>query len=91
MYTIILDPIFQDDIDKHLKAGNKKLVRKALTILDELEHHPRRGTGKPEQLKGYIEEIWSRHIDKKHRLVYKIKEQELIVVALTAYGHYGDK
>jgi len=35
--------------------------------------------------------MWSRRIDQKHRLVYQINETELIVVAISAYGHYADK
>ncbi|MFI3269017.1 MAG: Txe/YoeB family addiction module toxin [Rikenellaceae bacterium] len=60
-------------------------------ILGELIEHPRSGTGKPEPLKGYAErELWSRRIDQKHRLVYEIRDDELIVIAIAAYGHYGD-
>ncbi|MFR9624293.1 MAG: type II toxin-antitoxin system YoeB family toxin, partial [Rikenellaceae bacterium] len=54
---------------------------------------PRSGTGKPERLKGYApeREMWSRRIDSKNRLIYQIKEQELVVIAVAAYGHYDDK
>ena len=34
---------------------------------------------------------WARSITKKHRLVYLIKELEVIVAVLSAYGHYDDK
>ena len=34
---------------------------------------------------------WSRSITKKHRLVYQINEYEVIVLVLSAYGHYDDK
>ncbi|MFI3287292.1 MAG: Txe/YoeB family addiction module toxin [Rikenellaceae bacterium] len=90
-YKVILKPKFEADIKEHLKSGNKKLVLKVAQFLDELSKHPRSGTGKPEQLKGNTEEIWSRRIDSKHRLLYKIYNEELIVVAISAYGHYGDK
>jgi len=39
----------------------------------------------------YRREFWSRRIDDKHRLVYKIAEDELTVIAISAYGHYDDK
>lgn len=90
-YRITLDPNVLSDIDKHIKAGNKKLVVKINLLISELSEHPRNGTGKPEQLKGYSKELWSRRIDGKHRLVYQIIEEELVVLALAAYGHYGDK
>ena len=34
---------------------------------------------------------WSLRISKRHRLVYEIQDTEVIVLVLTAYGHYGDK
>ncbi len=90
-YEVSLSPMALEHIAKHIKAGDKKLVAKISSLLLELENHPRSGMGKPEQLKGYSREVWSRRINTKHRLVYEIKEQELVVLALTAYGHYGDK
>lgn len=90
-YHVILKPKFEEDIKRHLKAGNKKLILKVSSFLEELKVHPRSGTGKPEQLKGNSEDIWSRRIDIKHRLVYEIKEQQLIVIAISAHGHYDDK
>ncbi len=92
MYSVALDPIFDRNIEMHLRYGNKKLVQKVFLLLDELSLHPRTGTAKPEQLKGFGErEVWSRRIDSKHRLIYEIKDQELIVVAISAYGHYEDR
>ena len=91
-YKIEVDPKVFDDIDRHTKAGDKKLATKVVNLIDELREHPRSGTGKPEQLRGFSDrEMWSRRIDQKHRLVYQIKESELIVVAISAHGHYGDK
>lgn len=54
---------------------------------DELKEHPKTGTGHPEPLKGKPE----RQITKKQRLVYRIYEEEVVVLILTAYGHYDDK
>lgn len=53
--------------------------------------HPKTGTGHPEQLKGNRSGLWSRRITKKHRLVYEIHDNKIIVLVLTAYGHYDDK
>ncbi len=92
IYTLVTLPKVEENIKQHLKSGNKKLAIKVVNLLEELISHPRSGTGKPEQLKGYAQrELWSRRIDSKHRLVYEIKEDELIVLAISAYGHYDDK
>ncbi|MDR0295410.1 MAG: Txe/YoeB family addiction module toxin [Prevotellaceae bacterium] len=90
-YRLKFHKRFVEHIEMHKKAGNKVLVKKVETLIVELREHPRSGTGKPEQFKYFSEEIWSRLIDFKHRLVYEIVEDELIVIAISAYGHYDDK
>lgn len=92
IYKLITLPRVEENIKQHIKNGNKRLANKIVDLLGELIEHPRSGKGKPEQLKGYHEcEIWSRRIDQRHRLVYQINEGELIVIAISAYGHYGDR
>ena len=49
------------------------------------------GTGHPEPLKGKPEGRWSREITKKPRMVYRIYDNEVVVLVLSAYGHYDDK
>lgn len=68
-----------------------KLSRRLYNSLKNYAQHPRTGTGKPEQLKGEPKGRWSRRITKKHRLVYEIRDTEVIVLVLTAYGHYENK
>ena len=76
---------------QRLKYDEPKAFKKLGKLLEELMEHPRTGTGKPEQLKGDRSGQWSRHITDKHRLVYRINDTEVIVLVLTAYGHYDDK
>ena len=76
---------------QRLKYDEPKAFKKLGKLLEELMEHPRTGTGKPEQLKGDRSGQWSRRITDKHRLVYKIYDMEVIVLVLTAYGHYDDK
>ena len=90
--------IFKIDFTEEAKAGLYKLAKdepksylKALRLIDELKEHPKTGTGHPEPLKGKPEGRWSREITKKHRLVYRIFETEVVVLVLSSYGHYEDK
>ncbi|MBR5482076.1 MAG: Txe/YoeB family addiction module toxin [Bacteroidaceae bacterium] len=76
---------------KKLKNEEPKAFQKLLKLETELKEHPRTGTGKPEQLSGNRTGQWSRRISKKHRLVYEIRDMEVVVLVLTAYGHYNDK
>ena len=54
----------------------------------ELRQHPSTGTGQVEMLKHYKEETWSRRINDEHRLVYRIKDDMVVVLILSVYGHY---
>ena len=76
---------------KRLKRDEPKAYQKALKLIAELYEHPRTGTEQPEPLKGNRTGQWSRHITKKHRLVYEIRETEVIVLVLSSYGHYDEK
>ncbi|GMQ29260.1 Txe/YoeB family addiction module toxin [Algoriphagus confluentis] len=80
-----------EDIEKLKKTGNKVILKKLFSLIQELKQHPETGTGKPERLKHFQQNTWSRRIDKKHRLVYLIDGTKIVVTILGAYGHYGDK
>jgi len=90
-YTLEFTKLAVSDIEKHKKSGDRKILMKLNKLLLELMKHPRKGIGKPEKLKQNLEGLYSRRINKKHRLVYKIKDEVVIVVVLSAYSHYGDK
>jgi len=75
-----------EDITYRKKAGNKALLKKMLVLLEEISEHPFTGTGKPEALKHDLAGKWSRRINREHRLIYEVKDNEIIVVSLK--GHY---
>ena len=82
---------FEKDKEKLRKSGEIKALQKLATLLLELTEHPTTGTGKPEPLSGDRAGQWSRRITSKHRLIYLIEEEKVVVLLLSAYGHYGDK
>ncbi len=87
MYTIV----FTEDAKKDLKELQKKApqaISKLAKLLDELKEHPRTGTGQVEPLKGYDGTVYSRRITKEHRLVYKVYDEVVEVLVLSAFGHY---
>jgi len=81
----------KDDILSYKKAGNKVALAKIDRITEELKVHPETGIGKPEKLKNDKQERWSRHIDKKNRMTYRINKNIITVEVFTAMGHYDDK
>ena len=74
-----------------LAKNEPKAFQEAQTLIEELRTHPKTGIGHPEPLKGKLEGRWSRRITAKHRLVYEVHDEEVIVFILTACGHYDDK
>ncbi len=91
IYSIELTLDAENDIGKLKKLGDKKVLIKIDKLLNELREHPTFGTGKPEQLKHYDIPTWSRRITDKHRLIYRIQEDKIVVLVLSFWGHYGDK
>jgi toxin YoeB len=88
MYKLKLLPEADSHIRMYLKAGNKIAYKKIQVFLKELQEHPTTGTGQPEQLKHEFSGYWSRRIDKKNRLVYRIEGDIVTVVVVSASGHY---
>ena len=86
IYKLRLSLKFDKDKKKFEKAGNKLILKKIDTLLKELAIHPKTGTGKPEYLK--YKKCWSRRIDEEHRLCYEIYDDVVVVLVLSAFGHY---
>ena len=82
---------FEKDKEALRKSGNIQTLKKIAVLLFELTEHPTTGTGKPEQLSGNRAGQWSRRISRKHRLIYMIDNEKVVVLLLSAYGHYYDK
>jgi len=55
-------------------------------LIEAIKQDPFNGIGRPEQLKHGMRGYWSRHITEKHRILYKV-EYDLIIVH-RCYGHY---
>ena len=73
----------------HCAHNDRKILDKIDALLSDIERNgAAKGIGKPEKLKH--EDGWSRRINDEHRLVYKIKDENIIAVK-SCRGHYGDK
>ena len=80
-----------EDIEKYKKSGDKLVLKKIERLLKELMEHPATGTGNPEKLKHDLAGLYSRRINRKHRLVYSVDKRVVTVHVLSAWSHYGDK
>ncbi len=90
-YIIVVEKTAQKELQAIYKSGDKASIKRIEIIIEELSEHPQTGTGKPEQLKFKLSGYWSRQINKKDRLIYKIDEVVVTVFVVSAVGHYGDK
>ena len=80
-----------EDIEKHKKAGDQSVLKKLQRLFNELREHPTTGTGQPEKLKYEFAGLYARRINRKHRIVYSIREEIVSVYVVSAWSHYGDK
>lgn len=90
-FRIKVTKIAQKDIEKHLKSGNKVSIRAIDKILEDLLENPYEGYGNPEALKYEYFGYWSRKINQKDRLIYRVDEDIVTVFVISAMGHYSDK
>lgn len=90
MYYIEFTEQAVEDL-KWLKKTDTQAYKKAQKLIEELVEHPHTGTGRPELKKYDLSGCYARRITQKHRLVYQILEEKIIVLILSASGHYSDK
>jgi toxin YoeB len=62
-------------------AVDKKVFERLRRLITEAARTPFGGIGKPEPLKGDLKGYWSRRINDEHRLVYKVTDQQIIIVS----------
>ena len=65
-----------------------KMVKKIYEVLENTSKTPFVGLGQPEPLKANYSGYWSRRLNQKHRIVYKVEDTRIIVHSL--FGHYQD-
>jgi toxin YoeB len=89
-YIVEISSKARKELQIHYKSGNKSVIRRIEKIFVELSNTPYEGTGKPELLKYNFAGYWSRRINKKDRIIYKVIEDRIVVLVVSAIGHYGD-
>ena len=90
-YTLVFSKQSLEDIEVHKRSGDKSVLQKLQKLLNELREHPKTGTGQPEKLKHDLAGLYSRRINRKHRLIYSIEENTVTVYLLSAHSHSSDK
>ena len=60
---------------------DKKIYAKIVTLIKDVDRDPYTGLGKPESLRYELSGLWSRRITDEHRLVYKVMEEEVLIIS----------
>ena len=69
---------------------DKKTLKKINRLIEDIARNGYGGIGKPEGLKHDLFGWWSRRIDDKNRLVYRITENGTAAEIAQCRGHYSD-
>jgi toxin YoeB len=56
---------------------DKRMLKRINLLIEEIKRSPFDGIGKPEPLKYDLSGYWSRRIDDKHRIVYKVQDDAI--------------
>jgi len=74
---------------QYLSHTDRKLIKRINDLIADVMRNGYEGIGKPEPLRGELSGLWSRRIDREHRLVYRIKDSDVEIVACKY--HYSDR
>lgn len=77
MKYIFVDESWEDYL--YWQKTNKKTLRKINELLKDIARNPFSGIGKSEPLKHKYKGFWSRRIDSEHRLIYAVKNEEILI------------
>lgn len=61
--------------------NNKKILKRINKLISEIQRTPFKGSGKPEPLKFQLSGYWSRRIDVKNRLIYKVEAERIEIIS----------
>jgi toxin YoeB len=61
------------------QSEDKKIQKKINDLIKDIQRTPYEGMGKPEPLKYDLIGLWSRRINREHRLVYQANENEIVI------------
>ena len=61
--------------------NDRRTALKIMKLIENVQKTPFKGLGKPEPLKHQLKGLWSRRIDREHRLVYEVSDERIRILA----------
>lgn len=86
---IIVSPTAVEHYRYWKDTNNTAIIERIKVFLGDISQHPFTGIGRPEPLKGQLSGLWSRRINREHRLIYSVSGDEIHVFVLSMRYHYG--
>ena len=80
MRLIFSEHAWQDYM--YWQRTDRQNLRRINALIQDIQRSPFQGIGKPEPLRHALSGYWSRRIDGEHRLVYKVKGDDLLLAQL---------
>lgn len=87
MYKRFTENAWQDYT--YWQTEDRKTLKRINKLLEDIERNGHDGIGKPEPLAGPLSGFWSRRINEKDRLIYRISGENIDILACRY--HYSDK
>jgi len=81
----VFQPEFREDL-RYWVETDRKVALRAFDLIEAIMEEPFSGIGKPEPLKYFAANTWSRRLTNEHRLVYLVSESRIDF--LQARYHY---
>jgi toxin YoeB len=79
---IILYDQALEDLAFWKRSGQKIIAKKITSLIEDIRNNPYSGLGKPEGLKHELSGWWSRRINKEHRLIYRVDEDQIHILSM---------
>ena len=81
----VFHPEFREDL-RYWVETDRKVALRAFDLIEAIMRDPFDGVGKPEPLKYFAPNTWSRRLTQEHRIVYLVSEDPIDF--LQARYHY---
>jgi toxin YoeB len=76
---LVFDPAGWEDY-QWWQINDRRLLKRINILIDDALRDPTDGRAQPERLKHRASDVWSRRITQEHRLVYRVVQNDLVVL-----------